>query len=166
MITNEQIDDMQRQLAEWQARNFENVDDRDLALGIVEELGEYFEAQTEEERRDAIGDVLIYCGQLLARNNLRLSSSLSVWDYEPSARRAMTAAGNLCHVALKRHQRIRGFDSCDAYRNSIRASVMIVAQELGRIDPMRSAYMEIGAKVLKRDWKANPITAEANGGES
>lgn len=168
MITNEQIDDMQRQLAEWQARNFANVDDRDLALGIVEELGEYFEAETEEDRRDAIGDVLIYCGQLLARNWIKLSANISNHGDRDgvSARRVIVAAGMICHAALKRHQKIRGFDDHEKYRDELSALALVLTRILAREETLRAIYLEVGAKVLQRDWKANPVTAEANGGES
>lgn len=79
------VDLRQKELAEWQERNFRNVTSEKLALGMAEEVGELChyilkrmqkireaadEQQVQEEIADAFGDTIIFGIQLMENEGM------------------------------------------------------------------------------------------------
>jgi len=122
------VDAMQVRLARWQVLNFGPQSDERFALGVLEECGELDEAYEDgngEAAVDALGDVLVYAGQLAISNRLALGPLLVPVGKAP---RLTVAAGRLAHVVLKRAQRIRrGAGSVEQYRADLAAAIARVA---------------------------------------
>lgn len=83
-------------------------------LGIVEEVGEYDEALTLEDKEDAIGDILIFALDYAKRAGMDLSDV-------PLFSKAVTYCpgkwvSKLAHARLKRFQNIRGMGDIVAFR--------------------------------------------------
>lgn len=138
----------QVELARWQHRNFPTSDDRDFALGVAEECGEYFEAKNADEKKDAKGDIAIYLGQLLMANRLSIEPMLLAPKYTPMPN--TIAPARLCHAVLKRHQRIRGMEDDEQWRVALQnaARNIINAYSIGASD-----YLVTSDSVLRRDWR-------------
>ncbi len=162
------VDAMQVRLARWQVLNFGPQSDERFALGVLEECGELDEAYEDgngEAAVDALGDVLVYAGQLAISNRLALGPLLVPVGKAP---RLTVAAGRLAHVVLKRAQRIRrGAGSVEQYRADLAAAIARVADAALEIaDRCRAdgflapadVYLQIGEQVLDRNWTANPTT--------
>lgn len=145
----------QIELARWQHANFATYDDRDVALGVAEECGEFFSACNAEQMRDAKGDIAIYLGQLLMANRISIEPLL-VRIMPPLSPQALcataraSAAGRLCHVVLKRHQRIRGMEDDDKWRSTL---VSMAAGILDRYQIEASDYLVTSDIVLARRWR-------------
>lgn len=141
-------------LARWQNRNFDSTDDRDLVLGIAEEVGEVWCALKVDDERDALGDVAIYLGQLLLRNRLSIEGLFSTRPRLSVPRlNASEEVGDLARCILKRRQKIRGYDSDDFYRESLQRFAGNLLRCLGvTVDD----YLDTARIVLARDWKQFP----------
>lgn len=177
------IDAMQLQLVRWQVRNFGPQPDVNIALGIIEEAAEAGAAHTEELLIDALGDVLIYTGQICISNRMalgpimRLADSiykdwLGASDEVLDNRSAQPAVlmGKLAHDVLKHAQGIRGLKDDEIYRRclvwdfaQIIASVMldiVLMFDVADVDTLLDkTYIDVGTGVvLKRDWVNDPAT--------
>lgn len=165
-------DAMQIELARWQTRNFGCPRDVEITLGVIEELGEAFEADDGEKALDGLGDVMVYAGQLLTSNRLALGPVLALAHRreqrgENGGTHNGIATGKLAHAVLKRAQKIRGFDNDGLWRWSlVDALATIIANakiecELGHdlyeVD-IRKVYEIVGREVLARDWVSSPTT--------
>lgn len=87
-------------------------------LGIGEEIGELANAKDRDELKDAYADILIYACDFGAREGVVFDEAFL--KPTPTASGGVMALlhyryGCLCHVVLKRHQGIRGFDDEDFY---------------------------------------------------
>lgn len=154
------IDALQLLLSAWQAHNFDGTSDVLTTLGIGEEIGEMADAATREEIDDAIGDVAIHCCQLATSN--RLAFRALVDDGGAFADPIESHLGRLCHLVLKREQRIRsGRSPVEMYRSVLADAI---AGLLGSVRaararrPISSYFTKTAADVLRRDWRAYPIT--------
>lgn len=133
-------------VGKWSAHNFEKQDSKWLpseklgsaacVLGIIEEIGELFEAVLNDNAflvRDAIGDVLIYLADFFYRSGLpshvlafdvvdqrtkTIIQQCTKEDVESvhktslrfaTADQLIVAQGHLIHTILKRHQGIRKY---------------------------------------------------------
>jgi NTP pyrophosphatase (non-canonical NTP hydrolase) len=88
------LDDLQKQIVQWENKNFPETPDYRNLLGMGEELGELFHAhlkseqrirqdatETKEKKKDAIGDLLIYAINYAVKNRLCLLECLeSAWE--------------------------------------------------------------------------------------
>ncbi len=115
---------LQVRLCRWQAKAYglEKGTDLHLALGIVEELGEFEEAVEHADEDDAIADVMIYSIQLCT--SLRLDyGTLLRYAFEERKNVPPTTdiihAGRLCHAILKGSQGIRGLGDRSKYRERV-----------------------------------------------
>jgi hypothetical protein len=162
------VDAMQLRLARWQVRNFGPQSDERFSLGVIEECGELDEAIAADAAIDALGDVLVYAGQLAISNRLALGPLLTPVG---KAGRLLATAGKLAHVVLKRSQRIRGgAGSIEQYRADLAGSISRVADAAlevadricadGFLRPAE-VYLRIGEQVLARNWISNPTTGAA-----
>lgn len=143
----------QIELARWQAANFDDLDDRNFALGVAEESGEFSEARNGEDVTDAIGDVGVFLGQLLYVNRLSIDPMLKTHPDDSFLRDSAArcrSVGQLCHVVLKGRQRIRGFDNPDVYRTELGLAAWDVAVSHG---VTAKIYLAVSEQVLERSWK-------------
>lgn len=156
------LDAMQVRLAAWQARNFGVPAMTQLVCGVVEELGEWVDAEDGGAEFDAVADVAIYLSQLLTMARLSLSSIIDA-TFGLDRIRSFGWQGDviLAHVALKHEQRIRGLDDPRLMRCGIAAGAAMVMATVDADDASR-ALLAVAPRVLARDWVASPTT----GGEA
>lgn len=143
----------QIELARWQAANFDEIDDRNLALGIAEESGELSEARNGPDVEDAMGDVAIFLGQLLHANRMSLEPVITGHPDDSSLRDAASmreSVGRICHVVLKGRQKIRGFEDPAVYRIQLLLAGWDVAVSHG-VTP--KIYLQVSERVLARSWR-------------
>jgi len=119
---------LQKDLHNWQVRNFGESSTEDQSLGVTEEIGEFAAA------------VVI----LLAAEN-----------------------GRIAHAILKNKQGIRNY-SKEKTRAEIEDAIgdifIYMLNMCTHMDmDLEDIYTKTAASVLKRDWKKNPTTGEANG---
>lgn len=138
-------------------------------MGLVEELGEMFDASHKGDTIDAIGDVFIYLCDYCSREEFKLPIGRDLlFQLEAMDRDDLAAlvvyTGRLFHAVLKRHQGIRGFDDDDKFNNERN---MCVAMILAHLDHF-VRQVDLGTNLLmvanqtwngvmaKRNWKKDP----------
>jgi hypothetical protein len=172
-LPDDAVDAMQFKLMRWQREMFGLPSDEWMALGIVEESGEGFDGQNAEAAFDALGDVIVYAGQLAMCNRLAIGPVLALADaiYGKDREAQIVAVGALCHSVLKRSQNIREERDVEVYRAKlvehlakVIAHAMFTVEVFAdvRPDPAK-VYLTVGAEVLerKRGDKMIPATAPA-----
>jgi hypothetical protein len=140
-LPEDAIDAMQVRLARWQVRKFDRCDHLEQTLGVIEELGESYDADTVEEALDGLGDTLVYAGQLCITARLALGPILALaeaWHRDPGAVpgkwQPVSAAGYLAHVTGKRQQRTRGFaDDAHYRRELVRALALVIVRAVDNV---------------------------------
>ena len=161
MAALDPYDAIQVRLAAWQSRNFGVPTTTQIACGVVEELGEWLTSDPGPAAADAVGDTLIYCAQLCTSYRMSLIEIIRDQDV-PCGDDAFAAAGLLCHVALKGEQRIRGLEDLALARVAIAAAIAAIASALDSTDghgTILDMYLTTADRVLRRDWRANPVDA-------
>jgi hypothetical protein len=178
---------IQREVGDWSLENFgiqkskatgDNLDSLAPLLGITEELGEWVESTNDDEKKDALADILIYACDFASRENCHLGYVVEGWDFTDDFKEIpftgwgngslswssylVVSIGRLNHVVLKRHQGIRGMEKDDNYaaaRDSALAHTIITVDALCRgdhnttaTDILSETWNEI---VKKRNWKKN-----------
>lgn len=86
-------------------------------LGIGEELGELIDAETDEQREDALADTIIYFLDYTTRERVDLGKLFAReqrYDFFETIS-VHKAYFQLLHVVLKRHQGIRGYEVTEKY---------------------------------------------------
>lgn len=161
------VDATQVRLCRWQEEQFGNVPRTDaiMALGIVEELAETFEADDEpEEAIDGLGDICVYAAQICTLNRMAFRPVLelaTLYCVSAQDRKGMTpieAAGQLTHVVGKHEQRTRGLGSMDAYGPALADAIaLVIAKALEYCAIMHSlriraegVFTAIAAEVMQR----------------
>ena len=162
------IDWLQVRLAAWEARQpFHVASALPVGAGCSEEAGELADAESPDEIEDAIGDICIYAGQVATRNRLAMSALFDYADELPPIcldpwRELCAAQGKVAHLALKREQRIRaGALPAEEYRERLAlalAGLIGAARGVARGYIASRCYLDTGAKILTRDWRANAVT--------
>ena len=143
-------------------------------MGIAEEIGEFFMSTKEgdmgqliehestlTEKRDSLGDIVIYCCDYAYRHEIPL-----LVQYDPKRiilhppLGLMGSLGALMHCNLKRLQGIRGFDDEGKFRNhnvrwlhSVMRYASATSQWLLQEDLLVIANETWSNIVKKRDWK-------------
>lgn len=117
-------------LARWQAPRFANAPTSDphMALGIIEELGETFDAPEFDDALDGLGDVCVYASQLATANRLAIGPVLDlarVLQTQLTGVQPIGAAGFLAHLVLKHSQKIRGLADIGRYRRGLVACLAL-----------------------------------------
>jgi hypothetical protein len=165
----DELSALQVRLWRWQVEQFGSPDDRDLVLGIVEECGELEEADSPAAFEDAVADILIYTTQLCTSNRLDFGTMMVELGKNRIVANVPRSLGRLAHVALKVHQRIRGYDNRQVARNAICVQVAnlysALLWEMPRSLDVRAAYTVIAERVMKRNWKKDPVGAGNGGAE-
>lgn len=159
-LPSDAVDAMQLRLMRWQREMFGLPSDAWMALGIVEESGEGLDAENGDGAFDALGDVMVYAGQLAMSNRLALGPIIDLAEatYGKGNQAQVVALGALCHSVLKASQKIRDERDPDVYRAKIVehvaaciAHAMYTVEVFADVRPdAAKVYLTVGAEVLER----------------
>ena len=163
-VPEDETNAMQLRLCRWQRDRFGlQVETHDLrmALGIIEEMGETFDAETAELALDGLGDTCVYAGQILLANRLAIAPVLDLARVFAAAGGELvpaTGPSKLAHTVLKGSQKIRGLADSNVFRERLVEHVaMCIAKviddvEVGHGIAVRAAevYKIVGAEVMLR----------------
>lgn len=154
-------DSMQVQLCRWQVSRFGLQSDERYALGIIEEVGETFEAEEAGDAIDGLGDVCVYSSQLCTNNRLALGPILDLarvfqarGEVQP-----LLGVGKLAHCVLKHAQKIRGQANQEVYRLKLVETIALcVAKALDDCEIMHElkvhstpeVFRIVGVEVMSR----------------
>ena len=163
------------------------------AFGIIEEMGELFDALAKYDRglvEDSIADAMIYIADYAARSQfdvLRIidwddvSAKLDIETIHPLPEKTreflLRRIGAFCHVNLKRHQGIRGFDDPEVFINHIRPLLCDFIVIMGRclsiikehyagkadagnkttVNEILDITQKVWVTVQKRNWKKDKV---------
>ncbi len=156
----------------WNLKNFDKHDPTQPLIGIVEEIGELFEAFDEQDKdgaQDACGDIMVFLAYYCGMNGLQLMQCVSKHQ-APSSWRAMSATsvleqlpktlGHLAHAHLKMSQGIRNNeDHNNTKMNSVGAIVALLKVLMEyQSDDLTDVVGRIWGEVKMRDWKRWPKT--------
>lgn len=165
--------DLQIDVAQWSTTNFgfqQSKQDPDMFLdslaplmGMAEEIGEWMEAETKPDQRDALGDLLVYLLDYTSREGLLLQRVPErILEADPMVE-ILGSLGKLFHATLKRHQGIRGMDDRGRYCLVRDTAILKIINAVDALcleefkEPAYSVAKDTWDKVVaKRDWKRNP----------
>jgi hypothetical protein len=156
-------EDLKNAVGQWSVANFGSQKGLGCLaplLGIAEEAGEWFSADTIEEEDDAIGDICIFLMDYCYRAGVDLSG-MPLGGIDADANCLTVAVGRLCHVQLKRIQRIRGMEDWDAFEQARFNAVGGVIQKLDAMAGLSGFAFKIACEVWqsvvsKRKWHEVP----------
>jgi len=161
---------LQQQIKEWSLDNFgdqKGINHLAPLIGIGEEIGELaceIASGNRDGIADAISDIAIYFLDLCSRAGVCVED-ISDCSYAGKITDCVHALsfeyGKLCHVVLKRHQGIRGFDADDHYCRELQkaCSNMLSTIDYVAIERTGMHSHDLAAEtwnkiVSKRNWKA------------
>ena len=160
------VDAMQVALMRWQRDRFGlQVETHDLrmALGVIEEMGETFDANKPNDAEmaiDGLGDVMVFASQLATANRLAIAPILDLArlfthrsDIVP-----LRAAAVLAQVVLKGSQKIRGMDDRVLFQLRLTGALaMCIAKSLDDVELIHDVavkaaevFVIIGNEVMNR----------------
>jgi len=154
-------EDLKNAVGQWSVANFGSQKGLGCLvplMGLVEEYGEFFVAETIADEDDAIGDMCIFLMDYCYRSGVSLSDmplegrERSHWDC------LAAAIGSLFHCQVKRVQRIRGMDDQQAFCNARLRSVGAILHELNLLSPkVFKLACDVWSEVVsKRKWHEVP----------
>lgn len=114
-------EDLKQAVGKWALANFgsqHGIGCLAPLMGLAEEAGEWYVADTREEVEDALGDIAIFLMDYCNRAGIDLSvMPLTGYVEEDRTGEASlgSSIGQLFHCQLKRIQRIRGMENWDAF---------------------------------------------------
>lgn len=158
-------EDLKNAVGQWSAANFGSQKGLGCLaplLGIAEEAGEWFSAETLDDTDDAVGDMCIFLLDYCYRSGVDLSDMPLKGIEVTSGDVGLTAViGKLCHVQLKRIQRIRGMDDTNSFETARYAAVGNLIDELDRLCCPHSRAFMVATQVWhsvvsKRKWHEVP----------
>lgn len=144
-------------------------------MGMVEELGEFFDAHTDQDKADAIGDIAVYLCDYCYREGIpfpdvTLEGLLERVGEIEAARCLAIAIGRLVRYHLKRHQRIKGLHNRQVFigvRARVLVKIVSFLECLSKRVTGDSLLVSLNATwngvVQKRNWRADP---DAGGGHT
>ena len=143
----------------WAQKNFPNALPHLPLLGMGEELGELFTSETQEDEKDAVGDILIYACDYAWRNNLQFR--------EPAQehwRNVEMALPQLFHFHIKQEQGIRysfekAQDGKQEWFDNFLAHVFHTARQFD-LNAAQCVH-ETWERVKLRDWNQNKLEGVA-----
>ncbi len=158
------LNTLQQEVADWAARNFPSAKPHLPLLGIVEELGELYEARDAAQMKDAIGDVTVFAAHYCALNGLSLAEAISTATPVQDPADAYLWLGRLAHSHLKLEEGIRG--TPEQHRAAKQNALGQIVACLVRMAPATGAcYREIvervWSEVKQRDWQADRVNGGA-----
>lgn len=161
----EHLSALQVRLTRWCNTQFGPQHSTIFALGICEEIGEFAEATERHDIIDAVGDVLVWATQLATNCRLDFGVLLN-YGYSPDAeplKGLIIAQARIAHVAIKEEQRIRGYDDSERVRTEVAENLVRLISNLRAVCNatlvLEQAYIDTAEHVLKRNWKADPVSA-------
>jgi len=159
---------IQQEVGDWSVKNFglqtskaNGIALGSLAplLGIVEEIGELYDAVMDADKEDALADTGVYLCDFACREGAHLFYSSDEQIEKLRSDALISLLGKLSHVVLKHHQGIRGYDVESKYiteRDHILGKIMAVLCRMCKAY-LNKPYLEVLTKVWKdvssRDWK-------------
>jgi len=162
------FNEFQSEVYEWSFANFGDQSSLKPLLGVFEEIGEYYEAETIEDKDDAVADAMIYIADFTARRGIDLGLVVSRIDAlgpmsssRSRERCCIIDEGKLCHSVLKLEQGIRGNEDhgdvmCDAL-----ARIIEWCRWSGGGGPIElfltRIVLPVWADVKLRDWSKNKV---------
>lgn len=155
-------EDLKNTVGHWSAANFGSQKGLGCLvplLGVVEELGEFYDAETTEDRDDALGDMAIFLVDYCYRSGVDLSEMPLSGMQRTENDSLVAAVGHLSHCQVKRMQRIRGMEDLDAFHKARYAAVGAVIKELdflSRTGIFEKACRVWSGVVSKRKWYTVP----------
>lgn len=168
---------LQRELKPWVLHNFGERPAWQPLLGLAEEAAELIVARTEQDRQDAIADMIVFAADYCNAMEWNLDALWRDIEREQTNARGYThieqlswAIGHIQHHHLKAEQGIRGSREDHHRRAQTYLTVMLrtliemdraVVAVHGHDAPARVlGYVErTWSKVKQRDWKKNPANA-------
>ncbi len=158
------LNDLQQDVAAWAARNFPDEKPHMPLLGVVEELGEMYEATDAARLADAIGDVTIFAAHYCALNGLSLALAVADAERVEDPADAYKWLGRLAHSHLKTEEGIRGTPEQHTAAKQRAVGQLIAC--LVRAAPAtgvcyRKIVKRVWSEVKHRDWQANRLTGGA-----
>lgn len=170
-------EDFQGEVMRWAMHNFPSAQVHEPLLGVVEEIGELYNAHSiikrpenggaekrEQEIDDAVGDIMVFLAHYCGLNGFSLISCVTTYGAEDHPMfnpfplwGLVEASGRLCHAHLKASQKIRGNHRENAQQQignivaSLRSLCKNQKQELTEI------VDHVWGEVKKRDWKKFPL---------
>ena len=135
-------------------------------MGMVEELGELFEARNNADIRDAIGDISIYLCDYCCRERLVFPTRVVLEEKEqrPGSQGLVVNLGRLYHCHLKRHQGIRGMSDDTKFNEARMAALRALVWHLEVAARTAESNLVVilnetwNKVVKKRNWVRDPVT--------
>lgn len=158
MFTFKQLQEEQKP---WVLHNFGDRPSWMPLVGIYEEYGEYLEAKTADERKDAIADVVIFISDYVSARGWSLEN---LWNdsLEITGWKSVTVIlGRLAHAHLKQEQNIRLNENHEQKAKDAVKELLAAMRELALVHNIQLLDLveQTWAKVKQRDWKASPAHA-------
>lgn len=153
--------DLAEAVGQWSAANFGSQKGLGCLvplMGLVEEYGEFFVAETIGDEDDAIGDMCIFLLDYCYRSGVDLSD-MPLEGQERADWDCLAAAiGSLFHCQVKRMQRIRGMEDQQAFQDARLKSVGAILHELNHLSRgvFELACDVWSSVVSKRKWHTVP----------
>jgi hypothetical protein len=153
---------MQIALARWQNTHFGPQSDERCALGVIEELGETFDADANTENAlDGLGDVIVFASQLATANRLAIGPIIDlgrVYSSHGVAIIPLRSAAMLAQTVRQGAQRVRGLGDRQQYRSRlVRSLAACIAKAIDDVEIVhgisidaRKIFLVVGEEVLKR----------------
>jgi NTP pyrophosphatase (non-canonical NTP hydrolase) len=139
-------------------------------LGIIEELGELQEAKDDEQRKDAIGDIMVYTNDYCSCMSFSLEGLINevkckqgsyefMQQHSFKEKGLLIIIGRLCHSHLKQIQGIRmNEDHIISIRGSLRSIIAYLTTVcLDHNLSLETVVSDVWDVVKKRDWTKNNI---------
>lgn len=172
-VNYEILQNLKEKVAAWSHKNFgdqqskydSTMNLKHLAplMGIGEEIGELYQAESDTDVEDAIADIVIYLCDFCARFGIDIPEEDTLAEFDAILLDLTICYGDLLHAVLKTHQGIRGYDDKEFAKKSVTLAVarllyaLVIFTMESEIDsPEDLAYQVFINKIEKRDWVANP----------
>jgi len=149
----------------WVLHNFGDRPATQPLRGIIEEIGEFVDAKTSEDKLDACADLVIFACDYCSGKGWNFSEVMEITPdvigNELSQNFLLSQIGKLCHADLKSEQKIRTNqnhenDAKKALRNIIKVFDLIV---IDHNFSLIGVVEETWSKVKLRNWKKDSVNA-------
>jgi hypothetical protein len=166
MTETEVLQGLQLAQKPWIDRNFPGHKPWHPLLGLVEEFGEFAAAASDEDRVDAVADVVIFAADYCTSMGWHLgdiwreSSSSSAVSYAESQKpetAVLINLGRLCHAHLKQTQAVRTDEDWQTEGRQALARLFALLRVISGVDVVQAAKQTWDSVVSKRDWIKNPV---------
>lgn len=120
---------LQTRLYRWQVNTYGLPQPALLCLGVVEEMGEWWESPGQSAALDAVADITIFAIQLATCYRLDIGTLIAGAHPDPESADGdawMMSAGALCHVVLKSEQGIRGLGDKETSRRAVAKELILI----------------------------------------